>query len=179
MRVGHVLLLGVSVAFLSALPASAYQRAVGQRDGTPAGQAAPLNQPARDMVYGSQLMTPAERRSYRHEMRSMKSVEEREALRKRHHDQMKKRAAERGMTLPEMPPRQGAGMGPGMHMGQGAGQGMHRGMGMARGTGMNSGNGMQQSTPQPENQGEDRKTQQKQPSEPQTPSSNDGGKRPI
>jgi hypothetical protein len=183
MRVGYVLLLGVSVSLLTALPASAYQSAGGQHNGMAADQSAPLNQPSRDMVYGSQLMTPAERSSYRHQMLKMKTVKERETLRKQHHDLMQKRAAERGMTLPDMPPRQGTGMGHGMHMGQGAGQGMHRGSGMGHGTGMHSGSDMPQSTPppieqQPKNQGEDRKTQQKQPAEQGTPSSNDGGKLP-
>jgi hypothetical protein len=67
-------------------------------------------------------MTPAERRAYRHQMRSLKTVQEREALRKQRHEQMQKRAAERGMRLPDMPPGQGAGMGPGAGMRQGTQQ---------------------------------------------------------
>lgn len=69
----------------------------------------------RDTIYGSQLMTPAERNTYRNKMRNLKTVQEREAFRTQHHQEMQKRAQERGLRLPDSPPAQGArgGMGPG------------------------------------------------------------------
>lgn len=67
----------------------------------------------RDQVYGSQLMTAHERNEYRAKMRSMKTREEREAFRLEHHKQMQERARAQGVTLPDMPPAAGAGMGPG------------------------------------------------------------------
>lgn len=75
----------------------------------------------RDTIYGSQLMTPAERNTYRNKMRSLKTAQEREAFRAQHHQEMQKRAQERGVKLPDSPPGQGArgGMGPGGDMGPG------------------------------------------------------------
>jgi len=86
------------------------------------------------LIYGSQLMTPQERTEYRAKMRSLKTKEEREALRMEHHQQMQERAKARGKTLPDMPPAQGGGMmmkpcggampcGGGMGPGDGAGSG--------------------------------------------------------
>lgn len=66
-----------------------------------------------DRIYGSQLMTDAERSEYRAKMRSLKTKEERDALRAEHHKLMQERAKERGVTLPDIPPRQG------MHQGRG------------------------------------------------------------
>jgi hypothetical protein len=168
-RIRHVLLLGISVSLLAALPAWAYQSGGGGQRG---GQSAPLNQPSPDLVYGSQLMTPAERGSYRNQMRSLKTAQERETLRKQHHEQMQKRATERGVTLPDMPPRRGAGMGPGTGMGRGAG--------MGPGTGMGPGAGMQQRTQQQIKQqqkdpGQDQETKQKQRTEQQTQASKQDG----
>lgn len=71
-----------------------------------------------EQIYGSQLMTEQERAEYRTKMRAAKTVEEREQIRKEHHERMKARAAERGMTLPDEPPPMG-GMGPGMGPGPG------------------------------------------------------------
>ena len=84
---------------------------------------------AKPRIYGSQLMSPQERMEYRSKMRSMKTREEREAFRKEHHKQMMERAKERGVQLPDTPPRDGMrrGMGPGGGMGGGMGPG--RGMG--------------------------------------------------
>ena len=78
---------------------------------------------AQEQIYGSQLMTPQERTEYRSRMRAAKTVEERKKIRNEHHEQMKARAKERGITLPDMPPAGGAGMGPGGGMGPGAGGG--------------------------------------------------------
>ena len=81
-----------------------------------------------ERIYGSQLMTQKERNAYRAKMRAAKTAEERERIRNEHHEQMKMRAKERGVTLPDMPPaagggmmRQGGGMGPGGGMRQGGG----------------------------------------------------------
>jgi hypothetical protein len=63
-----------------------------------------------EVVYGSQLMTREERAEYRAKMRSLKTKEEREALRMEHHQKMQERAKAQGKTLPDMPPAQGGGM---------------------------------------------------------------------
>jgi hypothetical protein len=178
MQIKHIFLLGISVSLLAALPAWAHQSGGGgQRGSQRGGQSVPLNQPSRgmmqkdqlhqqdrtqlndrdrDRIYGSQLMTAAERRSYRNQMRSLKTAQEREALRKQHHEQMQKRATERGMTLPDMPPSQGAGMGPGAGMQQRT---------------------QQQTEQQQQNQGQDQQIQQKQRTEQQTQSSKEDGNR--
>lgn len=72
-----------------------------------------------ERVYGSQLMTREERREHREKMRSAKTAEEREQIRKEHHDKMKERAKERGVKLPDEPPAAGQGAGPGPGMGGG------------------------------------------------------------
>jgi hypothetical protein len=54
-------------------------------------------------VYGNQLMTDAERTAYQTKMRTLKTTAERDAFRLDHHDQMKARAAEKGLTLPDAP----------------------------------------------------------------------------
>jgi hypothetical protein len=54
-------------------------------------------------VYGSQLMTDAERTAYQTKMRTLKTTAEKDAFRLDHHDQMKARAAEKGVTLPDAP----------------------------------------------------------------------------
>ena len=64
-------------------------------------------------IYGHQLMTPQERNEYRNRMRAAKTYEERERIRNEHHEQMKVRAKERGVTLPDAPPARPGGMGPG------------------------------------------------------------------
>ncbi|MHB0985771.1 MAG: hypothetical protein ACYC05_09300 [Sulfuricella sp.] len=86
-----------------------------------------------EQIYGSQLMTPEERTAYRARMRAAKTQEEREKIRAEHHEQMKVRAKEKGVTLPDMPPAMGGGMGPG---GGGMGPG---GGGMGPGGGMGGG----------------------------------------
>ena len=85
-------------------------------------------------IYGSQLMTQQERNEYRARMRAAKTVQEREQIRKEHHEQMKVRAKERGVTLPDEPPARGRGgaMGPGSGMGPGPGGGMGPGGGPRR-----------------------------------------------
>ena len=80
-------------------------------------------------IYGSQLMTTAERTEYQSKIRALKTDKERDAFRLDHHETMKVRAAEKGVTLPDTP--QGAGSkansgfggGPGAGPGAGSGQG--------------------------------------------------------
>lgn len=67
----------------------------------------------KEQIYGSQLMTEQERNDYRTKMRSAKTDEEREQIRKAHHVEMQARAKARGVTLPDEPPAGGGGMGPG------------------------------------------------------------------
>ncbi len=55
-------------------------------------------------VYGSQLMTPAERIEYRERLRAAKTIQERDRIRAEHHVQMQQRAKERGVKLPPAPP---------------------------------------------------------------------------
>ena len=66
-----------------------------------------------EQVYGSQMMTQQERADYRTKMRAAKTAEDVDQVRKEHHDSMKDRAKERGVTLPDEPPVRGGGMGPG------------------------------------------------------------------
>jgi hypothetical protein len=80
-------------------------------------------------IYGSQLMTDAERDAYRSRWRAARSDEERERVRLEHHHRMRDRAQERGVTLPEEPPPRGAGAGPGDGSGPGPGSGGGRGPG--------------------------------------------------
>jgi uncharacterized protein YdbL (DUF1318 family) len=77
-----------------------------------------------EQIYGSQLMTQQERAEYRAKIHTAKTAEERQQIRKEHHERMKERAAERGVTLTEEPPARGRGMGP---QGGGMGPGGHRG----------------------------------------------------
>jgi hypothetical protein len=79
-------------------------------------------------IYGYQLMTPEERTEYRNKMRSLKTEEEREQFRIGHHEQMKIRAKERGVTLPDKSPTRGRREG----MGQGMGPGPKEGGGPPR-----------------------------------------------
>ena len=76
-----------------------------------------------EQIYGSQLMTTREREEYRNRIRTAKTYEEREKIRNEHHERMKERAKEQGMTLPNAPPERsmGRGMGSGIGMGPGGG----------------------------------------------------------
>jgi hypothetical protein len=81
----------------------------------------------RERVYGHELMTPQERIEYRNQMRALKTEQEREAFRLKHHKQMQERAKAQGKILPDMPPAgRGPGMGPGMGPGSGMGPGPWR-----------------------------------------------------
>lgn len=83
-------------------------------------------------IYGSQLMTTQERTEYRSKVRAAKTAEEREQIRNEHHEQMKVRAKERGVSIPDEPPVRGGGMGSGMGPGGGMGGGMGGGGGGGR-----------------------------------------------
>ena len=115
---------------------------VALADDSNAGRAQSMQQATeqmreREQVYGWQMMSQQERLEYRERMRNLKTHEEREAFRMQHHEQMKQRAKERGVELPDMPMSQGQGMmnGQGKGMGQGQGQGMGSGMGNGQGKG--------------------------------------------
>lgn len=96
----------------------------------PAGASIAADPP--EKIYGSQLMTQKERLEYRDKMRAAKTVEEREKLRKEHHERMTERAKAQGKTLPDEPPARGRGMGPGGDMGPGGGMGGGMGPGGGR-----------------------------------------------
>ena len=75
-------------------------------------------------IYGSQIMTNQERIEHRTKLRAAKTAQEREQIRLEHHEQMKLRAKERGLALPDEAPAPGGGMG---GMGPGGGMGGGRG----------------------------------------------------
>ena len=81
-------------------------------------------------IYGSQLMTRKERTDFRTKMRAANTVEEREQIRKEHHEAMQERAKERGVSIPDNPPAKGGKMEYGNR--KGAGGGKHSGGGRAR-----------------------------------------------
>ncbi|MDD5385197.1 MAG: hypothetical protein PHG89_10015 [Gallionella sp.] len=99
------LLLALSAAICAMLGANVSVAA----DQAPAQQKTQDKAQKPEMIYGSQLMTRQERDEYRAKMRSLKTQEEREALRMEHHQQMQERAKTMGKTLPDMPPAQGGG----------------------------------------------------------------------
>ena len=87
-------------------------------------------------IYGSQLMTDTERVAYQTKMRTLKTTAEKDAFRTEHHELMKVRAAEKGLTLPDSPmmnkPNKGqavTGMGQGSSGSSGAGGGKGAGGG--------------------------------------------------
>ena len=63
--------------------------------------------------YGYQLMTAEELAEHRQVMRSFDTDEAREAYRRQHHEAMRARAAEQGVTLPAEPLPRGQGYGRG------------------------------------------------------------------
>lgn len=69
----------------------------------------------RDPIYGSQLMTPAEREAHWEQLRNIATEQEREAYLLQHHQRMQERARAKGVQLPDEPPvrRMGPGPGPG------------------------------------------------------------------
>lgn len=101
-------------------------------DQVPARENAQIQEQTQEQIYGHQLMTPQERIEYRARMRAAKTVEQREQIRKEHHERMKERAKLQGVTLPDEPPARGGGMGLGGG-GMGPGGGGMGGGGMGRG----------------------------------------------
>lgn len=95
-------------------------------DQQPSRTQAQVQAEEQEQIYGSQIMTPEERAQYRDRMRAAATEEERQRIRREHHEEMKIRAAKRGITLPDEPPERGMGrgMGPGGGMGPGPGGGM-------------------------------------------------------
>lgn len=87
-------------------------------------------------IYGSQLMTAAERTEYQAKMRTLKTDKERDAFRLEHHNKMTLRATEKGIALPSTPP--GVGVGPKSNTGVGPGSAMGAGQGAASGGGKGS-----------------------------------------
>jgi uncharacterized protein YdbL (DUF1318 family) len=89
---------------------------------------------AQDRVYGSQLMTQQERNEYDALMNAARTGKERDQIRQAHQEQMKERAKQRGVTLPDETPEtpahgktQGMGSGGGMGgPGSGVGPGSRR-----------------------------------------------------
>ncbi len=124
MRISNVVSSGLALALAVSFPTYAWQRHGGGQQGSATavtGSDVTKAASAGDQqVYGWQLMTPAERDAYRSQMRSLHTQRERDALRMQHHEEMRKRAAEQGMTLPDMPH---AGAGPRMRGGAGPGRG--------------------------------------------------------
>jgi len=97
-----------------------------------------ISQAQEEQVYGSQLMTTQERAELRTRMQNASSEEERNRIREEHHERMKLRAKERGVSLPdEMPEGRGMGKGMGKGMGNGMGPGDGSGMGGGMGGGKN------------------------------------------
>ncbi|MDO9365466.1 MAG: hypothetical protein Q7T58_03855 [Methylotenera sp.] len=81
-----------------------------------------VQEQVKEQVYGSQMMTSQERMEHRKKMRAAKTAEERERIRAEHHEAMKVRAQERGVTLPDTPPERGMGIGVGAGPSGGSGQ---------------------------------------------------------
>jgi len=74
-------------------------------------------------IYASHMMTEQERDEHRARLRAATTEQERDQIRRAHHDQMRARAKARGMTLPDEPPLRGQGLRPGPGPGLGTGPG--------------------------------------------------------
>ncbi len=83
-------------------------------------------------IYGREMMTQEERFEYQKRMRIAESEEAREKIRAEHHDRMKQRAAERGLKMPDSPPRAGMDMGRNDSSSRGTGFGSGSGSGRGR-----------------------------------------------
>jgi hypothetical protein len=92
------------VSAVAAVPVLGYGQNTGASPAPSAPSSAKPNNP-RSAIYGRQLMTPEERAAYRDRMRSAKTAAERNEIRAQHHKDMQARAKERGVTLPDQPPR--------------------------------------------------------------------------
>jgi septal ring factor EnvC (AmiA/AmiB activator) len=122
-----MLMTGAALLTLAGLPVAAADQAEKQVQAETKSQ---VKKQAEERIYGSQIMTEQERAEHRAQLSAAKTAEERERIRNEHHEKMKLRAKERGVTIPDEPPA--AGMGKGMGTGGG---------GMAPGGGMGGGRG--------------------------------------
>lgn len=113
----------LTISMLTAMAVICVATAVSAEDQSPAQ--------VQEQIYGSHLMTEQERAEHRAQMRAAKTAEEKDRLRKEHHERMKIRAKERGVTIPDEPPPRGGGKGPG-GMGPGGGAGPGPGGGRGR-----------------------------------------------
>ncbi|MDG6778730.1 hypothetical protein QCB44_08440 [Thiomicrorhabdus sp. zzn3] len=86
-------------------------------------------------IYGQQLMTQQEIQAHRDKMRSAKTLEERERIRYEHHQQMKIRAQQKGIALPDEPPAERGRLNQQYNQGSRPGSGMGNGMGNGMGSG--------------------------------------------
>ena len=91
-------------------------------------------------IFGSQLMTDAERTAYQTKMRTLKTTAEKDAFRVEHHESMKVRAAEKGVTLPDAPMMNKANKGQAAN-GNGQGSTGSAGTGAVGGAGAGAGTG--------------------------------------
>ncbi|MEW6688858.1 MAG: hypothetical protein AB1452_07165 [Pseudomonadota bacterium] len=57
--------------------------------------------PRTELIYGGELMTPAEREQYRRELGPPKGTKNQDQLRERHRERMRDRARKQGVTLRE------------------------------------------------------------------------------
>ena len=94
-----------------AMQARARERGVELPDvAAPGGPGRETTPPARGPARGRELMTEEERERHRQEMRSKTTAEERERARREKHEEMKERAREQGVEIPDEPaPRPGGG----------------------------------------------------------------------
>ena len=83
-----------SVALLVDSPASAQNTASTKAPGQLASQ-----DPAKDQIYGWQVMSDAERDAYKKQMASFKNATERDVFLQDHRARMNSRAREKGITL--------------------------------------------------------------------------------
>ena len=94
-----------------------------------------VQEQVQEQIYGSQLMTEEERRTYYFKMRNATSDEERQKIRHEHHEQMKVRAEQQGVSLPETAPEVGSRKGLGPQRGMGLGPERSPGKGTGGGYG--------------------------------------------
>lgn len=71
------------------------------------------NQVQTQQILGRQIMTPEEQNEQRAKTRNATSQEERNKIRSEHHEEMKERAQEKGVSIPDFPPARGQGGGMG------------------------------------------------------------------
>jgi hypothetical protein len=57
--------------------------------------------PARELIYGAELMAPEEREAYRREIERAESKEQEAKVRERHRERLRKRARDGGVELKE------------------------------------------------------------------------------